>query len=100
MSAFAGVTLLAIDIRFDRALIPAAYVLYSAANLQNLDSEFVSGYARIAEKRHFAEETGDVCPANTDPSNADESFTWSGLSWFRDFQSAPELRLFELQCLH
>jgi hypothetical protein len=76
-----GMTFSAIEVGFDRATIPGAYVGHSFCDLEHFHPQFVTGNPRVVEEGEFPKIATDVSPANSHSGSADESFAGTGLGW-------------------
>jgi hypothetical protein len=74
----AGVTALAVDVRFDRTAVARPDVLHPGAHRENLDAELMSRNPWIRIERHLAEVTTVVGAADTDPVDADQGLARAG----------------------
>ena len=90
--ALAGETLLAIDVRFDRAAVAGLDVDDASADFDDLDAEFMAGDARVAEERHLAEVAADVGAANADAMDAHHCLAGAGFFRAGDLDALPLLR--------
>jgi hypothetical protein len=95
-AAFAGVTLLAVEVGFNRAEVALFYVGNAASHAENLHPEFVPWDARVREKRHFAKVAAQVCSAYSDAFDAQEGLARTGRGWFLDINLQPVVRFLEL----
>src|SRR5207253_6610911 len=77
-TAPAGITLLAIHVRFDRTTIAGAHVGHIGAHCHHFHAEFMPRNSRITEERHLAEVAADVGAANTNLVDTDHSFPAAG----------------------
>ena len=78
-AAPAGVALLAVDVRLDRAAVARLHVRHALADREHFDAELVPGNARIAEERHLAEIAAEIGAADADAVHAHERFARPGL---------------------
>ena|SRR2546426_11663245 len=90
------ITLLTIDVWFDRTTVSRLYIRYAFANCEHLDAQLVTGNSWITEERHFAEITADIGPADANTMNSHQRFARSRGGWFGDFNPTKFLRLFQL----
>src|SRR6185295_15843809 len=63
VAAGAGVAVLAVDVRLDRAPVAGRHVRHARADGDDLDAEFAAGDAGVAEERQLAEVAAEVGPA-------------------------------------
>jgi hypothetical protein len=64
-----------VDVGFERAFVARFDVSHALADRENLQSQFVSGDARIGKKRHLAEIAREVGAANPHAVGAHQRFT-------------------------
>jgi hypothetical protein len=69
-SAPAGVTPLAIEIRFNRTAIARLHVLHPLAHGKHLHSQFVARDPGVREKGHLSQITAEIGAADTDAMHA------------------------------
>ena len=89
VAAAAGVALLAVDVRLDRAAIARPDVGHARADGEHLDAQLVARDARIAEEGHLAEVAADVGAADADPVDADQGLARAGLLRGGDVDAFP-----------
>src|SRR6266508_5207711 len=100
VAATASVALQAIEVGLNGTTVAWFDVRDALADLNHLDSQFVSGNAGITEERHLAEVATDVRAANPDAMNTDERLVWPGRRRIREVDGTEALRFFEKNGFH
>src|SRR5665213_2726394 len=85
--------LLAIHVRFDRALIAGLNVGYTGTDFQHLDTQLVPRNSRVAVERHLAEISADISSADADTMHAHQRLASLGLGRFLQFENLEILWL-------
>lgn len=85
-SAPTGVTFLAIQVGFDRALIAGLNVDNPLAYFEYLDAELMTGNARIRIKRHFTQIAAEIGAADAHAMYAHQDLARGRRGRFGDFK--------------
>ena len=70
VSSLTGVTALAVHIRLDGATVSGLHILNLWSDLDDLDSQLVTGDPGVAEERHLAQVAADVGAAGRSNTNS------------------------------
>jgi hypothetical protein len=100
VAANTGVTLLTVDVRFDRASIAWPDVGDIGMDIEYLNAELMAWNARVTEEWHLAEVAAEVCAADSHLMDANQGLTRFGLVGRGNVNSLPAPRCFQQESFH
>ena len=89
-----------VDVGFERALVAGLHVRDAFTGRQHLESEFVTGDARIGKERHLAEIAGEIGPADAHAVGADQRLAGAGRGRFGEIDDVDLFGAGELDGFH